>query len=73
MIRYTPENHPDWDPLQSAFEKINKVVSEINEAQRQSEGLQRILELQKMIDGVEVCIFRNYYIFSIFFIYFFIF
>ena len=54
MIKYTPETHPDWEALQSAFSKINSVVADINEAQRQAEGLQRILDLQKMIDGVDV-------------------
>uniref|UniRef100_A0A7S4M713 DH domain-containing protein n=1 Tax=Vannella robusta TaxID=1487602 RepID=A0A7S4M713_9EUKA len=62
LIRYTPEDHPDWEPLQSAFSKINSVVADINEAQRQAEGLQRILDLQKMIDGVESLVApgRNY-------------
>mmetsp|Transcript_124780 Transcript_124780/g.186397 ORF Transcript_124780/g.186397 Transcript_124780/m.186397 type:complete len:518 (-) Transcript_124780:63-1616(-) len=62
LIRYTPEDHPDWDPLQSAFSKINSVVADINEAQRQAEGLQRILDLQKMIDNVESLVApgRNY-------------
>ena len=56
MIRYTPEDHPDFQPLQNAFGKINEVVANINEGQRQAEGLQRIIDLQKLIDGVDVCI-----------------
>lgn len=53
LIRYTPEEHPDFQPLQNAFEKINAVVANINEGQRQAEGLQRIIDLQKLIDGVD--------------------
>lgn len=62
LIRYTPESHPDWEPLQAAFSKINSVVSDINEAQRQAEGLQRILDLQSLIDGVDSLVApgRNY-------------
>lgn len=62
LIKYTPENHPDWDPLQSAFSKINSVVADINEAQRQAEGLQRIMEVTKMIDGIDSLVApgRNY-------------
>jgi len=62
LIKYTPETHPDWEALQSAFSKINSVVADINEAQRQAEGLQRILDLQKMIDGIDSLVSpgRNY-------------
>jgi len=56
LIKFTPESHPDWDPLQSAFSKINGVVADINEAQRQAEGLQRISEVTKMIDGVDTLV-----------------
>lgn len=37
-----------------AFAKINEVVANINEYQRQAEGLQRILDLQKLVDGIDV-------------------
>jgi len=56
LIRYTPEDHPDHTDLQSAFEKINEVVANINEGQRQAEGLQRIIDLQKLIDGVDTLV-----------------
>ena len=54
LIRHTPENHPDYDALQSAFNKINEVVININEGQREAEGMQRVLELQKQIEGFDV-------------------
>ena len=53
----------DYQPLKEAMAKVEQVVSEINEAKRQAEGLQRILDLQNMIEGVgDVCIFyfKNY-------------
>jgi len=53
MIRHTPEGHPDYQTLENAFSKINAVVSDINEAQRQAEGLQRIMDLTDLIDGVD--------------------
>lgn len=52
LISHTPEDHPDYIPLQNAFSKINEVVANINEGQRQAEGLSRIIELQKLIDGI---------------------
>ena len=54
LIRYTPEDHADFQPLQNAFNKINEVVANINEGQRQAEGLQRIIELQRQIEGIDV-------------------
>mmetsp|Transcript_32457 Transcript_32457/g.55527 ORF Transcript_32457/g.55527 Transcript_32457/m.55527 type:complete len:564 (+) Transcript_32457:74-1765(+) len=59
LIRYTPEDHPDYQPLQNAFLKINEVVANINEGQRQAEGLQRIIDLQKLIDGVDTLVAPN--------------
>lgn len=59
LIKYTPEDHPDFQPLQNAFEKINEVVANINEGQRQAEGLQRIIDLQKLIDGVDTLVAPN--------------
>lgn len=56
LIKYTPEEHPDYGQLQAAFEKINAVVANINEGQREAEGLQRILELQKLIDGIDTLV-----------------
>ena len=55
MIRYTPEEHPDYPQLQAAMDKINEVVTDINEGQRLAENLQRCIELQRQIDGLEVC------------------
>lgn len=59
LIRYTPEEHPDYKPLQNAFGKINEVVANINEGQRKAEGLQRIIDLQKLIDGVDTLVAPN--------------
>jgi hypothetical protein len=53
-LRYTPETNPDFKNLQEAFTKINEVVLNINEYQRQAEGLSRILDLQKLVEGVDV-------------------
>ena len=67
LISHTPEDHPDYLPLQSAFIKINEVVANINEGQRQAEGRSRIIELQKLIDGVnDVILF--FYFFLIYFL-----
>jgi hypothetical protein len=54
-MRHTPESHQDFEALQSAFTKINVVVTNINEGQREAENLQRVLELQNKIEGVDVC------------------
>lgn len=53
----------DYQPLKEAMAKVEQVVSEINEAKRQAEGLQRILDLQNMIEGVgdvRIFYFKNY-------------
>jgi len=59
LIRYTPEDHADFQPLQNAFNKINEVVANINEGQRQAEGLQRIIELQRQIEGIDTLVAPN--------------
>lgn len=52
LIKHTPEEHPDYEPLEGAMAKIKSVVDNINEGQRTFEGLQRIIELQNVIEGV---------------------
>jgi len=59
LIRYTPEDHPDYAPLNGAMAKINEVVGKINEGQRMLEGLHRIVELQSQIEGVQDLIAPN--------------
>jgi len=59
LIRYTPEDHPDFEPLNAAMSKINEVVGKINEGQRMLEGLQRIVELQSQIEGVQDLVAPN--------------
>jgi len=52
LLRHTPEDHPDYQALITAYDKIREVVDNINEGQRTFEGLQRIIELQNTIAGV---------------------
>ena len=59
LIKDTPEDHPDYQTLQSAFSQIEEVVEYVNERKRLAENLQKILAIQELIEGGEVCISYN--------------
>jgi len=46
-MEHTPSDHPDYPNLKTGFEECSKVVSIINEQKRQSENLQKLLEIQQ--------------------------
>lgn len=54
LIEYTPPDHVDYDNLVSAYEKMQEVVGEINEAKRKYENQQRLLELAHNISGPHI-------------------
>eukprot|EP01096_Ripella_sp_DP13-Kostka_P000665 TRINITY_DN10745_c1_g1_i2.p1 TRINITY_DN10745_c1_g1~~TRINITY_DN10745_c1_g1_i2.p1 ORF type:complete len:780 (+),score=342.50 TRINITY_DN10745_c1_g1_i2:161-2500(+) len=51
LIKDTPEDHPDYNALNLAFEKIEKVVEYVNERKRQAETLQKTFQIQDQIEG----------------------
>eukprot|EP00007_Cunea_sp_BSH-02190019_P006443 CAMPEP_0174238538 /NCGR_PEP_ID=MMETSP0417-20130205/11572_1 /TAXON_ID=242541 /ORGANISM="Mayorella sp, Strain BSH-02190019" /LENGTH=725 /DNA_ID=CAMNT_0015317381 /DNA_START=421 /DNA_END=2594 /DNA_ORIENTATION=- len=54
LLKNTAEDHPDFDNLQKAMNKIQEVVDYVNERKRLSENLMKIYEVQRLIDGNEV-------------------
>jgi hypothetical protein len=56
LIRYTPESHPDFIPLQEALYSIEVVVQAINEGQRFFLGMQRVIDIQGSVENLPVCI-----------------
>jgi hypothetical protein len=53
LLRFTPQEHPDFEGLTKSFNKINEVVLVVNEGQRAQENKNKILDIQKRLDGVE--------------------
>lgn len=54
LLKYTPEDHPDYNLLIDAKSKIEDVVLYINEGRRAFEEQQKIMEIQNKIDGLTV-------------------
>eukprot|EP01119_Soliformovum_irregulare_P010103 TRINITY_DN246_c0_g3_i1.p1 TRINITY_DN246_c0_g3~~TRINITY_DN246_c0_g3_i1.p1 ORF type:complete len:1281 (+),score=503.97 TRINITY_DN246_c0_g3_i1:73-3915(+) len=52
LVRHTPETHGDHARLVSARNKIEEIVTYVNEGQRLFESQQRILSIQNSIDGI---------------------
>jgi hypothetical protein len=57
LLRHTEETHPDYQDLTLALSKIEEVVAYVNERKRLAENLQKILDVQNLIESNEVCIF----------------
>jgi hypothetical protein len=54
LLKYTPEEHPDHAQAKAALEKVQGVVEEVNKKKRDSENLQKILEIQGQISNISV-------------------
>ncbi|KAL6070710.1 RhoGEF domain containing protein [Balamuthia mandrillaris] len=52
LLKYTPDSHPDYKDLQAAYEKVSSVVEVVNQKKRESEDMQKILEIQGTIQGL---------------------
>lgn len=53
MLENTLPDHPDYENLKTAIEKIDQVNSFVNEKKRESEGARRLMEIQASIVGAE--------------------
>jgi flagellar biosynthesis GTPase FlhF len=51
LLKRTDESHCDHRPLTLAFAKIQSVVAEVNERQRQMEDSGRLVEVQRMFES----------------------
>ena len=55
MIKNTPEDHPDYQPLQIAFDLFNFLVDKINQQQRKEGAKLKVLEISSILKGYPVC------------------
>eukprot|EP01116_Phalansterium_solitarium_P018035 TRINITY_DN4618_c0_g1_i3.p1 TRINITY_DN4618_c0_g1~~TRINITY_DN4618_c0_g1_i3.p1 ORF type:complete len:844 (-),score=156.06 TRINITY_DN4618_c0_g1_i3:1430-3961(-) len=58
ILRYTPEDHPDFNFLVSALESIQEQLNRVNEQKRLKDTEQKQLEILKTVDGAHD-LFRN--------------
>jgi GTP1/Obg family GTP-binding protein len=54
VIKYTPSDHPDREPLEKVYENLMEIVNMVNERTRQVENVQRLIKLQKTIANPDV-------------------
>jgi hypothetical protein len=50
--KHTEPNHPDFQDLEEALQKINMVVTVVNEATRHAEMVHKMLTLQSKLSDV---------------------
>ena len=55
LLKHTPSAHSDYEKLESALQKIEFVVSYVNERKRIAENLQKIIDVKDQIESTEVC------------------
>jgi len=53
-MKHTPEDHPDYTSLELAKRKIDEVTEQINEGKRYYEQLQKMMEIQNLVEGSTV-------------------
>ena len=54
VLKYTPEDHPDREPLDKVYSNIMDIVNMVNERTRQVENVQKLMRLQKTIANSDV-------------------
>ena len=54
LLKKTPNNHPDYEPVKEALELMKAVCSNVNETKRQLEQLEKLEDLQATIANWEV-------------------
>jgi len=64
LLRTTDEKHKDYKNLEAAYEKLEMVVTVVNEATRQAEAVQRMLNIQARFS--EVCLLSSPWVTFIF-------
>jgi len=53
LFKNTPENHPDYENLRNALDKMKETADYINERKRDSDAINKILEVQSILSGIE--------------------
>lgn len=52
MLNHTWEEHPDYEDLKKAYEKITQVVETVNKQRGDSERKNRVLNILRQIEGL---------------------
>lgn len=47
LLKHTPKDHPDYENIEKCFTKVQEVASYVNERQRTSESIQKMVEIQE--------------------------
>eukprot|EP01104_Vermistella_antarctica_P005524 TRINITY_DN1603_c0_g1_i1.p1 TRINITY_DN1603_c0_g1~~TRINITY_DN1603_c0_g1_i1.p1 ORF type:complete len:1140 (+),score=250.46 TRINITY_DN1603_c0_g1_i1:279-3698(+) len=53
LLDCTPEDSDTRDPLQKVFESLQSCAAHVNEKKRDAENMERVVEIQKSIEGLE--------------------
>ena len=54
LLKKTPAEHPDYEPVKAALDLMKTVCSNVNETKRQLEQLEKLDDLQASIANWEV-------------------
>lgn len=52
ILKHTPEDHSDYPPLIQTQDKLNAVARQINQKRREHENRTKILEIEKLVEGL---------------------
>lgn len=55
-MKYTPSTHLDISNLNAAYQKIEELVTFLNEKKRDKEAAQKVAEIAGAIDGLDIAI-----------------
>ncbi len=53
ILKHTPKDHPDYPDIEKCFEKMQELATYVNERQRTSESLQKMIEIQENLVDYE--------------------
>ena len=53
-MKVTPETHPDYTSLQTAFTSVSKLVDVVNENSREANNMKAMREIESSLTGADV-------------------
>ena len=54
LLKYTPEDHKDYEALSKAFKAVESIVLSVNENKRIKDNQHKIREIEERIGEVEI-------------------
>ena len=55
LVKHTDEDHPDYHNLVNTIDTMSQLVTLVNQSARESENLQKILEIERSLSRADVC------------------